>query len=66
MPFSKFGYYTIKQVAEILGVDQSQVYRYCQDGILKSQQMFGRILIHKDDLAKFQKPPKGRPRKETR
>lgn len=58
--------YTIKQVAEILHVDQSQVYRYCYDGILKSCEVFGRRLIHKDDLAKFTKPPKGRPRKETR
>lgn len=55
---------TIKEAANLLQIDESQVRRYCQSGKLKCTKIGWQWLLHRCDVEKFTPAPVGRPRKE--
>ena len=59
------GYLTVAQTAERLGVSAAQVYVYIERGRLPATRLGGTMLIVREsDVAKFQRPRRGRPRKK--
>lgn len=57
-------YYTTKTAAAYLGLDPSRVRQLCESGRLRALK-FGRDwAINRDDLVRYQKPKRGRPRKK--
>lgn len=55
------GYLTITEAADLIGVDGSQVRRYCLRGILPAVKI-GRAWLIKDcDVRRFERPPVGNP-----
>lgn len=55
------GYLTISEAAEVIGVDGSQVRRYCIDGKLPAVKVGKSWLIKREDVKKFDRPPMGNP-----
>ncbi|MGE3639502.1 MAG: helix-turn-helix domain-containing protein [Pirellulales bacterium] len=55
------GYLTASEAAELIGIDHSQVCRYCQDGRLKATKVGNQWMIKRDDARKFQPHPVGNP-----
>ena len=48
-------YYTVKQVAQKLGVNDQVLRGYIRDGLIKAKLTRQRYLIHKDELARYEK-----------
>lgn len=55
------GYLTVAEAAVIIGVDDSQVRRYCIDGKLPAVKVGQQWLIKAGDARKFERPPVGNP-----
>jgi excisionase family DNA binding protein len=55
--------FSVREVAQVLGVDPRSVTRYCASGRLKAARVLGRWIIPDDALAAFERPANGRPRK---
>lgn len=55
------GYLTAHEVAEMLGVDHSQVCRYCADGKLPAIKVGNQWMIRGADARRFKRPPVGNP-----
>lgn len=55
------GYLTATEAAEEIGVDHSQVCRYCQDGSLKAIKVGNQWLIKREDARRFKRRPVGNP-----
>ena len=55
------GYVTAQEVADTLGVDHSQVCRYCSSGRLPAKKLGSQWLIRREDVKKFKRPPIGNP-----
>lgn len=55
------GYLTIAEAAESIGVDGSQVRRYCLDGKLPAVKVGNQWMIKSKDVKAFDRPPMGNP-----
>jgi excisionase family DNA binding protein len=55
------GYLTAAEAALIIGVDESQVRRYCISGALKAVKVGQQWMIRHSDAEKFERPPVGNP-----
>lgn len=55
------GYLSADEAAKIIGVDHSQVCRYCQDGRLPARKIGNYWMIREADVKKFKRPPIGNP-----
>lgn len=54
-------YLTVREAADIIGVDESQVRRYCLDSKLPAKKVGQVWLIKTDDAKNFVRPPMGNP-----
>lgn len=54
-------YVTVKEAAEIIGVDESQVRRYIYAGRLKAIDLGKQWLLDREQVRKFRRPPPGNP-----
>lgn len=55
------GYLTTDEAAERIGVDASQVRRYCLAGLLDARKAGNRWMIPAKQVRKFKRPPVGNP-----
>lgn len=55
------GYLTTSEAADLIGIDHSQVCRYCQDGSLKATKVGNQWMIKREDAKKFERRPVGNP-----
>lgn len=55
------GYLTISEAAAIIGVDGSQVRRYCIDEKLPAVKVGQQWMIKRKDAENFERPPVGNP-----
>lgn len=55
------GYVTATEAAVIIGVDRSQVCRYCKDGTLEAKKVGNYWMIKESAVKKFKRPPMGNP-----
>lgn len=55
------GYVTASEAARIIGVDESQVRRYCIDEKLPATKVGQQWMIRESDAKKFKRPPMGNP-----
>lgn len=55
------GYLTVTEAAEVIGVDGSQVRRYCIDRKLPAVKVGQQWLIKRRDAEAFDRPPVGNP-----
>lgn len=55
------GYLTVTEAADVIGVDGSQVRRYCIDKKLAAVKVGQQWMIKRDDARKFERPPAGNP-----
>lgn len=55
------GYLTVQEVADMIGVDGSQVRRYCIDGKLPAVKIGQQWMIKREDAKSFDRPPVGNP-----
>jgi excisionase family DNA binding protein len=56
---------SVREAAQVLGVEPRSVTRYCASGRLKAARLLGRWIIPDDALAAFERPSNGRPRAAT-
>lgn len=55
------GYVTAYEAADMLGIDHSQVCRYCADKRLPARKIGNQWMIKREDVKKFEKPQVGNP-----
>lgn len=55
------GYLTVSEAATVIGVDESQVRRYCIDRKLPAEKVGQQWLIKSEDAKRFVRPPMGNP-----
>jgi excisionase family DNA binding protein len=55
------GYLTVEEAADLIGVDGSQVRRYCIDKKLPAVKVGKAWLIKRRDVQRFKRPPMGNP-----
>lgn len=55
------GYLTPDEAAAVIGVDSSQVCRYCRDKTLPAKRVGRQWLIKREDAKNFERPKVGNP-----
>jgi excisionase family DNA binding protein len=54
---------SVREAAQVLGVEPRSVTRYCATGRIEAVRMLGRWIIPDTALLTFERPANGRPRK---
>ena len=57
--------WTTGRAAKYLGVCSERVRQYIVEGKLPATRFFGRWVVKREDVRNLQRPPLGRPRKES-